>query len=436
MVNIQNAFVILAFLISLYFALKGTQGIVLLITVSAVINAPLLKIGGYAIPYHYISLIVLVIAAVVTYKSEGLPFNKHSRSAAYPAMIIVIIGLSVFSTNLVDKIRVISEILLQSLTGSLLRFLFLILITMISCTLPYEELKGLVKGAIVFLGVANLVACVVQLTIGVPELFHSLYFSPSVTPLIAPLLAGRFYRAYGLFPSPVNLGPFSLLVGSLGLAFGNKLLFLMGITIGLFSLSKSAVIGFPLLLLLWFFLRLSGFRNIAYSAKRGSRKMISFLAFICALSGLLLLPGLLREQGFFVDYYLRYITDPFSALSSRYDFGSAGIGFSDLREVILDYPLLGSGYTRLTDEFIGDSTYFVLMKQTGLIGTGVYLLTMSAIMIFFFRKKSLFILIPMISLLSGIGGVFFMSFEHMFFIQTSVLLVEKSRRAPAAALIF
>ena len=63
-----------------------------------------------------------------------------------------------------------------------------------------------------------------------------------------------------------------------------------------------------------------------------------------------------------------------------------------------------------------------MLKEGLSIGLGIYLATMIGIVIYFIRKKRLFSLIPISTLIVGLGGSFLVSFEHMFFIVVFMLL--------------
>ena len=119
---------------------------------------------------------------------------------------------------------------------------------------------------------------------------------------------------------------------------------------------------------------------------------------------------------------MNYLIKPTKALSSRYDVDNTNTWLAETYKVIEKYPLLGTGYTKIRNENIGDSTYVVILKQSGLIGLGIYLATMIGIVIYFIRKKRLFFLIPISTLIVGLGGSFLVSFEHMFFIVVFMLL--------------
>jgi hypothetical protein len=78
-------------------------------------------------------------------------------------------------------------------------------------------------------------------------------------------------------------------------------------------------------------------------------------------------------------------------------------------KIIKEYPLLGSGFTVIRNEFLGDSTYVMLMKTGGLIGlVGYILFNVILIIKLLFKRNTKFIIVISIMLI-GFSGSFYHS---------------------------
>jgi len=138
------------------------------------------------------------------------------------------------------------------------------------------------------------------------------------------------------------------------------------------------------------------------------------------------LPGLLIEGGFYFEYYLEYLRNPRRALDSRYNDLYVVSSVAETYEVIEMFPILGSGFTKIQNEFVGDSTFIVLLKLTGFVGLFIYLFTMMVVITFFLKKRSMLVLVPISIIISGIGFPAWVAFEHMFMLQASILMESRS----------
>ena len=424
MLVVQNVFVLFLLLLSIYFSLKKKHSIVLIIVVIGAINGPLLKIFGLALPFYYLSMIPLVISKATNLEKGILSFSIKSKEATYPNMLVALIFLAILSTYIIEKRIFVNEILIQGFVGAFFRLIWLLLVMDLLKLLSTDSLLKLINIILFILIFGNLVASLIQLFFGFPEVFYSLYYSPSVTPLSGPLRHGRFYRGYGLFPSPVNLGPAAVLLAAVSLSTRKYFSFFASLFMGLLSLSKSAILGIPIVFFLWLISKILGIRGLNEKLNQ-SKKIALIIGTILIVIFLPIFINIMEQKGFFVSYYLNYLIKPTKALSSRYDVDNTNIWLAETYKVIEKYPLLGTGYTRIRNENIGDSTYVVILKQSGFIGLGIYLATMIGIVIYFIRKKRLFFLIPISTLIVGLGGNFLISFEHMFFVVVLMLLQSK-----------
>lgn len=428
MAVIQNVLVAIVFVVSIYLGLKRNFDLTLFFIVISTVNAPLFKAFGAAIPFQYFALLTLMSIVVSSRVTLGFSLTKVSIENVYPFMLFSVMLIAVLSTFIVDKIARVSELLFQSLVGIIVRLLWIVIITSLLQRLSNVRISVLLSRVLYTLVIANLIACFVQLFIGLPEMFYALYYSPSITPLRVPLLVGRFTRAFGLFPSTVNLGPFAVLFASAALALRKYLVFVGCLAIGLLSLSKTAIIGLPLIVILWLALKPFLRKVDSTSSKRKITKRFASLVIIAL--GLVfvvgVLPGLLNERGFYFEYYFAYLRNPLRALDSRYNDLYVVSSIAETYEVIEMFPILGSGFTKIQNEFVGDSTFSVLLKLTGFVGLFISLFTMMVVITFFLKKRSMLVLVPISIIISGIGFPAWVAFEHMFMLQASFLMESRS----------
>ena len=425
----QNLIILIVLFMSFFFAYRKRYSPLLFLISVATINAPLFKVGYHAIPFQYFSFFPLIFAVFARRKVTVPKSMFKMPIPVYLILVTFILIVSLMSTVLTNARTSLAEpFLFGTFRGMILCLVWLILVTILLTRLSRKEILSLISKIITFLAVANFTACIVQIFIGLPELFYLLYHSASLTPLETVLAMGRFPRAYGLFGSPVNLGALVLTVSALALILRKRGTYLLSLVIAIFSLSKTAILGLPIVTILWFSLKTLGFGE---TRKQFSTKRVLGIVFVsfAGVIVLLLLPNILRDRNMPVDYYFKYLRHPIQALESRYD-PALGSGLSETIEVIKQYPLLGTGYTVIKEEFIGDSTYLVLLKTTGIIGLVTYILFMGFIMLFFFQRRSMFILLPLISLMSGVALPAWVSFEQMFFLQASLIITIKPGATP------
>ncbi len=228
--------------------------------------------------------------------------------------------------------------------------------------------------------IINVVFCVLQMTNLVSvQFFYDLYFRTSMVPLQTQLEIGHFDRAYGANASPVIMGgiaaiSFAYFWGSYIAKSANTkhplFIAVLCACCGLAALSKTAILAIPIVMI--FVLLWRALFTPHYKPRMSASSAIKIPLFILVGGATLLtLISWLRSKGYFIDYYLAYLTDPFKALSTRYD-SSSGI-LSQTIQVVKDNFLFGVGEAQVNNAFIGDSTYIVLLYQTGIIGLVVFL---------------------------------------------------------------
>lgn len=251
----------------------------------------------------------------------------------------------------------------------------------------------LVEGICSALQMANIVSV---------QFFYDLYYKTSMAPLEGQLRIGYFNRAYGTTGSPIILGGISALafVFYMDVYLKNdrrvklsipKLI--ICVICGVLALSKTAIIAIPVATLLIFGLNLK---------KIGAKTFLKALGMIFGTIVLvLLLANWLSNQGFAIKYYLAFLTDPFSALKTRYGKDSGNLSYAIA--TIRNNFLIGVGNAKINNSFVGDSVYIVLLYETGIVGLISYFFPFVESLIVNLRKKNtlavvMFIIFLMISL--------------------------------------
>ncbi|WP_208560220.1 hypothetical protein [Marinilactibacillus kalidii] len=223
--------------------------------------------------------------------------------------------------------------------------------------------------------VINAIVSFVQLTVpNTTNLFYDLYFKESLTPLNEVVGLGYFNRAYGTFGTPVVLGIFSMFcfaifLGLLSEKYNDKKLYLKIIAtviLGLSGLSKTIILSMPIILIFYYFLTVFGIIKVK------NRKIL--LIPILIIPVFLLMVNYLERAGTSIAFYLNYLTNPFGALTTRYD-STNGI-LVDSFKIIEDNILIGVGSAVVPNVFNGDSMYTGLLFNTGIIGFIIYFLTL------------------------------------------------------------
>jgi hypothetical protein len=251
--------------------------------------------------------------------------------------------------------------------------------------------------------IVNLIASIIQLTVpDSTKIFYDLYYKDSMVPLEATLELGYFNRAYGTFGTPVLLGVFSLL--SFATYFGflierkncKHLYFklISSIIIGLLALSKTAIIGIPIILLLSCILILCGIIKVK------NKKIWIFP--LVLIPSFMVTVQLLERQGTAISWYLAFLTKPSEALITRYDSTSGNL--SDTYSTIANNWLLGVGGTSLFGDFMGDSMYIGILYSTGVLGFLVYFSTLFGSALKNLKLRNITALLSLIAIcLSGLG---------------------------------
>jgi len=231
--------------------------------------------------------------------------------------------------------------------------------------------------ALVLIVAVNLLVCTLQLAMpsDTISIFNRLYGKETHAVLERYAELGRFARPTGTLLSPVNVGVLVIISFSIFLhrAFSfslnsNSLLsIILAISTGILSLTKTAMLGVPVISLasaLVFFVLVSNYKINDFKFRLG----YVFFVFISVLAAILvsyyIFKGLYSKM-WKLWYYIEFIVKPFEAFDTRY---SEGGTLGETIDVISRYPILGLGTTRAQGEFLGDSTMIRVVHSTGIIG--------------------------------------------------------------------
>lgn len=235
-------------------------------------------------------------------------------------------------------------------------------------------------------------------------IFCNFYFKESLKPLEVFLKIGRFARAGGSFGTPINLGIFSLISFTF---FNAKLIELQlrkeiiiglicSILCGISSLTKTFIIGMPIIIIINTIIRI--LFPLRGRKKTNSKKLIIFvLILILAVTMTGAFIRALVKQSFNISYHFAYLLKPLKALESRYDMNEGILSLTI--ETARNNFLIGVGMTRPFGEFIGDSTYIMLVHNTGLLGSMLFVFIIGILICKSFIKRNLTALMMVFALL-------------------------------------
>ena len=257
--------------------------------------------------------------------------------------------------------------------------------------------------------IVNTVFCVCQMSgLLSVRFFYNLYYKESLYPLKGQLEIGSFSRAFGSFGSPLIIAcvsalSFSFYLGTSmfnyeGEKVNHKLLKIaMSLVCGILSMSKTVILSIPVIIvvaLLYYLIE---------SKKRG--KKIKILIFFVAglavfLIGFFFLANYLNEKGYAINYYLSFLTNPLSSLDTRYSGNLV-----NTTAIIKSNILFGVGSAVFTDVYVGDSLYYSLLYQVGVVGLLLFLLPLFVVLLRSFNRNfKIEGLLIMCFLLIGVGS--------------------------------
>lgn len=377
----------------IYFGFKNLKTCVFIYVLSLFI-APVLNIQSLGLGFDIWAFPFIVLFYLIRKKSITIKLNSHSLIPYFIIYsLIIIINSLIFD----------SEISIASLYAT---FRFIFTISLIFDVWENEILYYVDKvlGVVLLL---NLLCAILQITKIVPvKIFYDLYYKASSTPLMSVLELGYFNRAYGTFSSPVILGGVSALAYGIYIsAFindQNKLKFVVPkmiacVICGIMALSKTAILSIPIITILNYAYFLFFNKNIK---RTNLIKNIAFIAI--GFIGLLFVVVWMEKNGLFIEWYLKYLKNPFEALTTRYDKDS-GI-LKETLKIVKKYFIFGVGDTLFKDVFVGDSTYIVLLYQSGIVGLIAYFFPYFASFLTSLAKRDLIkIMLTVVFLLISLG---------------------------------
>jgi len=335
---------------------------------------PVLILGKNRVSSSYVWLLILIVLLVFNLLSKTYIVIPKS-ALLYTITASVLILLSVFSWI---AINAPTEIGLNSFLGQVKNLVAFIAFVLLLASQSEKDFLNILYYGLFITGVMNLFAVALQVAgIFNVKLFYDLYWTLSNTPLQSMLKIGHFVRGYGTFGSSVQLGAVSLLSYSLGVGeyirgeYTTKWFWLAAIWffVGLASLSKTFIVGSVFITLLIFIVTPFVYKS---SRKRIIRRGLSLLTLVAAI----LVSGyfILNARGFYASFYYGYLLKPLSSIASRYSFANSEILFHETFNIISKYPIFGVGFQSLSGEFIGDSSYVVILHNSGFVGSAVSIL--------------------------------------------------------------
>ena len=323
---------------------------------------PVIKIGGIEIGFDIIAFPIICIFFFLREKNIYL---KKGIVSFVPYSIVYVLLI------LLNALRFDSTISIPSLYA-LFRFVFMVYA--IGKVFGKELIANVEKVLSVVLFV-NTILSIIQMANLLPvSFFYDLYYKSSLIPLETQMQMGYFNRAYGATGSPVLLGGISALTYvfylstyvSPGISVKKNILKLAGAAIcGVLALSKTAILAIPIMTVLILLL------IVIFYGKEIAKPFLKVFSIVC-LGLIVCIPlfSWMREKDFAIDWYLKYIFDPMSALSTRYD-STDGFLVQTI-EIIKKHPLIGVGNASFDGAFVGDSSYVVILYETGIVGLIVY----------------------------------------------------------------
>jgi len=338
------------------------KGIITYVILS--LTAPNLNLTNIQISFEILAFFIVMLVLLLRKKEI---FNLYKQSHNYRQNLWLLFLLVIIST-LFGTLKYESSFGIIGIFGY---FRSIIIIYMIQFIMKYKREDIILDKIIWPVLLINFLVSVVQLTLPAStNFFFNLYYKESLTPLNEAIRLGYFNRAYGTFGTPVLLGVFS--VFSFAIYFGyliegknNKLLYIklfLSIAIGLMALSKTAILGIPSILIVFYILAL--YRIV----KVKNRKVLLIPLILIPL--LIVVVKVLERQGLFIFWYLEYLLKPFEVFKTRYD-AIQGI-LANTYSIIQDNWLIGVGTISIKDVFTGDSMYIDLIYTSGIVGLLIY----------------------------------------------------------------
>ncbi|MCL0041610.1 hypothetical protein M1N12_00850 [Peptococcaceae bacterium] len=355
---------------------------------------PHIHLGGYIISYEILAFVP--VFAIFLFKTKKFYFSTvHILMYLYLMLLLI---STVISVNLYN-----TDILWIALLGTLRFVLILFMLT---------QLMKNYKDALekILLAVIGINLCLVSVQVIFPQsvtLFYNLYFKEALTALRVYLEMGFLPRATGSFGSPNNLSVISLLAFAyfyaqlLAANYKKTVIFgcVAALTCGILSLTRTFVLGVPLVVIAGLIFKM------LFSIKKwriviNTRKVFTFTTVMTLIAAIgYAIIQIAIEKGFGIIWYLQFLTKPLEAFVTRHDLQEGSLVAA--KEVIYNNLLIGVGKTQPLGEFLGDSSYMVILHNTGILGAILFITTITLLAFKAFSNKNLPALMVLFALLLG-----------------------------------
>jgi len=331
---------------------------------------PHAQIAGRSVSYDILGFIPLVASVIFVNRGKvKKPNLLYVITPLYPALMLFSTWIS--STFYGFRIEPL-------LLFGIVRFCFLLYIFI-------ETLSGkYIYYAVLVVVLVNFVACIYQLYNPQEsiDLFYRLYGKETHAVLEGYYEAGSFARPTGTLLSPVNVGVLVIIAYSicihriieLGGGIYKYAFYILIIATGVISLTKTALLGIPILTFLALLVNSLTIRPRSISQVGFDTSSIYGYSILIASLSLVSysIYNFMEDSGYGyqIAYYISFIFDPLEAFESRYsERGQLG----ETIDVALRYPFFGLGATRAQGEFLGDSTLIRVAHATGISGLLVHM---------------------------------------------------------------
>lgn len=331
----------------------------LAVTLVYITLGPLVKIGSLVLEPAYFVLVIYIIGLIIK-KKINLSYGKSYILLAIFSLVLYCISTAICSYYNFSTV--------QKMLG-LIKFPIFIIIFLNN----YKN-KNVEKYFDKFVNITlllNVFASFSQFILKDKILdFYKLLYSDGTD--YYTTISGKYCyaRTFGLFQTPMIFGIICLFIFTYILykykKIGklNLMQLLSCLILGIMSSSKTFIIGVPIIFLLNFIDKIKGLKKINKKTILRIMIIIFFMPVLISLFNVFV--NYLTEKGMFIKYYLNFLTDPFTALSSRYSTNN-DILLSNTYSVINNHPIIGVGFNSILGEFTGDSTYILALHNGGYI---------------------------------------------------------------------
>lgn len=353
-------FILLLLILTIIIFLNEKQGIITYIVFALL--SPNLHLNGIQVSFEILAFF-LVFSTLLLKKSQIFSLYKHWP---YRQWIWIYFSLIIIS-SLIAVLKYNSAISWIAIFGYFRLICIIYMLHYVFREKPEKRLDNIFSPILI----TNFIVSIIQLTIpSSVQLFYDFYYKESLTPLREVLSLGYFNRAYGTFGTPVLLGVFALLSFAVYLGYYVEkqpcrflsLKILVSVSCGLIALSKTAILGIPILVIIVFLLSLFGVTK----TKNKKALIIPFLV----IGVFYFVVNLLKNAGFAISWYIGFLSRPFDAFGTRYSVGT-GI-LTETYQIINENLILGVGPTPIGNAFVGDSMYVNILYTSGTVGILIF----------------------------------------------------------------